>query len=147
MISLGSCTLKLNAVSEMIPVTWGEFYEPHPFAPVEQMEGYRNLFTDLKNLLREITGFSGVSLQPNAGAQGEYAGLMIIRKFHLENGEKNRNVCLIPSSAHGTNPASAQMAGMKVVVIECDKEGNIDIEKLKIKAKENSQNLSALMVT
>ena len=147
MISLGSCTMKLNAVSEMIPVTWGEFYEPHPFAPVEQMEGYRNLFTDLKNWLREITGFSGVSLQPNAGAQGEYAGLMVIRKYHLENGEKDRNVCLIPSSAHGTNPASAQMAGMKVVVVSCDKEGNVDIEDLKSKSKEYSKNLSALMVT
>jgi glycine dehydrogenase len=147
MISLGSCTMKLNAVSEMIPVTWGEFYEPHPFAPVEQMEGYRNLFTDLKNWLREITGFSGVSLQPNAGAQGEYAGLMVIRKYHLENGDKDRNVCLIPSSAHGTNPASAQMAGMKVVVINCDKNGNVDLEDLKIKAKQHSKNLSALMVT
>jgi len=147
MISLGSCTMKLNAVSEMIPVTWGGFYEPHPFAPVEQMEGYRNLFTDLKNWLREITGFSGVSLQPNAGAQGEYAGLMIIRKYHLERGDKNRNVCLIPNSAHGTNPASAQMAGMHVVVVGCDKDGNIDLEELKTKAKEHSKNLSALMVT
>ena len=147
MISLGSCTMKLNAVSEMIPVTWGVFYEPHPFAPVEQMEGYRNLFTDLKNWLREITGFSGVSLQPNAGAQGEYAGLMIIRKYHLERGDKNRNVCLIPNSAHGTNPASAQMAGMNVVVVGCDKDGNIDLKELKTKAKEHSKNLSALMVT
>jgi len=147
MISLGSCTMKLNAVSEMIPVTWGGFYEPHPFAPVEQMEGYRNLFTDLKNWLREITGFSGVSLQPNAGAQGEYAGLMIIRKYHLERGDKNRNVCLIPNSAHGTNPASAQMAGMNVVVVGCDKDGNIDLKELKTKAKEHSKNLSALMVT
>ena len=147
MISLGSCTMKLNAVSEMIPVTWNEFYEPHPFAPVEQMEGYRNLFTDLKNWLREITGFSGVSLQPNAGAQGEFAGLMIIRKYHSENGDKDRNVCLIPSSAHGTNPASAQMAGMKVVVIACDKDGNIDFEDLKSKAEQYSKNLSALMVT
>ena len=147
MISLGSCTMKLNAVSEMIPVTWNEFYEPHPFAPVEQMEGYRNLFTDLKNWLREITGFSGVSLQPNAGAQGEFAGLMIIRKYHSENGDKDRNVCLIPSSAHGTNPASAQMSGMKVVVIACDKDGNVDFEDLKSKAEQYSKNLSALMVT
>ena len=106
-----------------------------------------NLFTDLKNWLREITGFSGVSLQPNAGAQGEYAGLMVIRKYHLENGDKERNVCLIPSSAHGTNPASAQMAGMKVVVIGCDKNGNVDLKELKTKAKEYSKNLSALMVT
>ena len=147
MISLGSCTMKLNAVSEMIPITWNEFYEPHPFAPVEQMEGYRNLFTDLKNWLREITGFSGVSLQPNAGAQGEFAGLMIIRKYHSENGDENRNVCLIPSSAHGTNPASAQMSGMKVVVIACDKDGNVDFEDLKSKAEQYSKNLSALMVT
>jgi glycine dehydrogenase len=147
MISLGSCTMKLNAVSEMIPITWNEFYEPHPFAPVEQMEGYRNLFTDLKNWLREITGFSGVSLQPNAGAQGEFAGLMIIRKYHSENGDKDRNVCLIPSSAHGTNPASAQMSGMKIVVIACDKDGNIDFEDLKSKAEQYSKNLSTLMVT
>jgi len=147
MISLGSCTMKLNAVSEMIPITWNEFYEPHPFAPVEQMEGYRNLFTDLKNWLREISGFSGVSLQPNAGAQGEFAGLMIIRKYHSENGEENRNICLIPSSAHGTNPASAQMSGMKVVVIACDKDGNVDFEDLKSKAEQYSKNLSALMVT
>ncbi|MAH02757.1 MAG: glycine dehydrogenase (aminomethyl-transferring) [Candidatus Pelagibacter sp.] len=147
MISLGSCTMKLNAVSEMIPITWNEFYEPHPFAPVEQMEGYRNLFTDLKNWLREISGFSGVSLQPNAGAQGEFAGLMIIRKYHSKNGEENRNICLIPSSAHGTNPASAQMSGMKVVVIACDKDGNVDFEDLKSKAEQYSKNLSALMVT
>jgi len=111
------------------------------------MEGYRNLFTDLKNWLREISGFSGVSLQPNAGAQGEFAGLMIIRKYHSENGEENRNICLIPSSAHGTNPASAQMSGMKVVVIACDKDGNVDFEDLKSKAEQYSKNLSALMVT
>ena len=147
MIALGSCTMKLNAVAEMIPVTWREFSEPHPFAPVEQMEGYRTLFTDLKNWLRSITGFSGVSLQPNAGAQGEFAGLMVIKKYHENNGDKNRNVCLIPSSAHGTNPASAQMVGMKVVVIKCDEHGNVDIEDLKEKATTHSENLSALMVT
>jgi glycine dehydrogenase len=147
MIALGSCTMKLNAVSEMIPVTWKEFSQPHPFSPVEQMDGYRELFTDLKNWLRSITGFSGVSLQPNAGAQGEFAGLMVIRKFHEKNGELNRNVCLIPSSAHGTNPASAQMVGMKVVVIKCDEFGNVDYEDLKKKAEEHSQNLAALMVT
>jgi glycine dehydrogenase len=147
MIALGSCTMKLNAVAEMIPVTWREFSEPHPFAPVEQMEGYRTLFTDLKNWLRSITGFSGVSLQPNAGAQGEFAGLMVIKKYHEKNGDKNRNVCLIPSSAHGTNPASAQMVGMKVVVIKCDEYGNVDIEDLKEKAKTHSENLAALMVT
>ena len=147
MIALGSCTMKLNAVSEMIPVTWKEFSQPHPFSPVEQMDGYRELFTDLKNWLRSITGFSGVSLQPNAGAQGEFAGLMVIRKFHEKNGETNRNVCLIPSSAHGTNPASAQMVGMKVVVVKCDQYGNVDYEDLKNKAEEHSENLAALMVT
>jgi glycine dehydrogenase len=147
MIALGSCTMKLNAVSEMIPVTWKEFSQPHPFSPVEQMDGYRELFTDLKNWLRSITGFSGVSLQPNAGAQGEFAGLMVIRKFHKKNDEGNRNVCLIPSSAHGTNPASAQMVGMKVVVVKCDEFGNVDFEDLKKKADEHSNNLAALMVT
>ena len=147
MIALGSCTMKLNSASEMTPVTWREFSQPHPFTPVEQMEGYRNLFTDLKNWLRSITGFSGVSLQPNAGAQGEFAGLAVIRKFHEKNEQTNRKICLIPSSAHGTNPASAQMAGMKVVVIDCDKHGNIDFKDLKKKAEENSENLGALMVT
>ena len=147
MIALGSCTMKLNAVAEMIPISWREFSEPHPFVPIEQMEGFRTLFTDLKNWLRSITGFSGVSLQPNAGAQGEYAGLMVIRKYHIERGEKNRNVCLIPSSAHGTNPASAQMVGMKVVVVNCDKEGNVDFEDLKNKSELHSENLGALMVT
>jgi len=147
MIALGSCTMKLNSVSEMIPVTWKEFSQPHPFSPIEQMDGFRELFTDLKNWLRSITGFSGVSLQPNAGAQGEFAGLMVIRKFHEKNGEKNRNVCLIPSSAHGTNPASAQMVGMKVVVVNCDQNGNVDYDDLKKKAEEHSDNLAALMVT
>jgi len=147
MIALGSCTMKLNAVAEMIPVTWREFSEPHPFAPLEQMEGYRTLFTDLKNWLRSITGFSGVSLQPNAGAQGEFAGLMVIRKFHEKNGDANRNVCLIPNSAHGTNPASAQMVGMKVVVVNCDKHGNVDFEDLKNKVDTHKANLAALMVT
>jgi len=147
MIALGSCTMKLNAVAEMIPITWREFSEPHPFVPIEQMEGFRTLFTDLKNWLRSITGFSGVSLQPNAGAQGEYAGLMVIRKYHLERGESNRKVCLIPSSAHGTNPASAQMVGMKVVVVNCDKQGNVDFEDLNKKVEAHSENLGALMVT
>jgi len=147
MIALGSCTMKLNAVAEMIPISWREFSEPHPFVPVEQMEGFRTLFTDLKNWLRSITGFSGVSLQPNAGAQGEYAGLMVIRKYHLKRGEKNRNICLIPSSAHGTNPASAQMTGMKVIVVNCDKEGNVDFSDLKKKVETHSENLAALMVT
>ena len=147
MIALGSCTMKLNSVSEMIPVTWKEFSQPHPFSPVEQVDGFRELFTDLKNWLRSITGFSGVSLQPNAGAQGEFAGLMVIRKFHEKNGEKNRNVCLIPNSAHGTNPASAQMVGMKVVVVNCDQYGNVDYEDLKKKVEKHSNNLAALMVT
>src|SRR6056300_612888 len=147
MIAIGSCTMKLNAVAEMIPVTWPEFSEPHPFAPVEQMEGYRTLFTDLKNWLRSVTGFSGVSLQPNAGAQGEFAGLMVIKKYHEQNGDTNRNVGLIPSSAHETNPASAQMVGMKVVVIKCDEHGNVHINDLKEKAEIHKDNLAALMVT
>jgi len=147
MIALGSCTMKLNAVAEMIPVTWPEFGSLHPFAPIEQTQGYQTLFNDLKQMLSEITGFTGISLQPNAGAQGEYAGLMTIRKFHLANGDTDRNICLIPSSAHGTNPASAQMAGMKVVVINCDNEGNVDIKDLEAKAILHSKNLAALMVT
>ena len=137
MIALGSCTMKLNAAAEMIPISWKEFAEPHPFVPVEQMEGFRDLFTDLKNWLRSITGFSGVSLQPNAGAQGEYAGLMVIRKYHLDRDEAHRNICLIPSSAHGTNPASAQMVGMKVVVVNCDKEGNVDFDDLEKKVEQH----------
>ncbi len=147
MIALGSCTMKLNAVAEMIPVTWPEFGGIHPFAPVDQVKGYMKMFDDLENMLSEITGFTGISLQPNAGAQGEYAGLMVIRKFHIENGDKDRNVCLIPSSAHGTNPASAQMAGMKVVVVNCDTDGNVDLADLTKKAEMHSSNLAALMVT
>ena len=147
MIALGSCTMKLNAVAEMIPVTWPEFGALHPFAPVSQAQGYQTLFDDLKKMLSEATGFSGISLQPNAGAQGEYAGLMVIRKFHIHNGDHHRNICLIPSSAHGTNPASAQMAGMKVVVVNCDHEGNVDINDLKTKAELHSKQLAALMVT
>jgi glycine dehydrogenase len=147
MIALGSCTMKLNAVAEMIPVTWPEFGDIHPFAPVNQAKGYMKMFDDLEQMLSEITGFTGISLQPNAGAQGEYAGLMVIRKFHIENGDMDRNVCLIPSSAHGTNPASAQMAGMKVVVVNCDVDGNVDLEDLTKKAEEHSNNLAALMVT
>jgi len=147
MIALGSCTMKLNAVAEMIPVTWPEFGALHPFAPTQQSQGYQALFNDLKQMLSEITGFSGISLQPNAGAQGEYAGLMVIRKFHINNGDLDRNICLIPSSAHGTNPASAQMAGMKVVVVNCDHEGNVDVNDLKAKAELHSKNLAALMVT
>ena len=147
MIALGSCTMKLNAVAEMIPVTWPEFGGIHPFAPVDQVKGYIKMFDDLEKMLSEITGFTGISLQPNAGAQGEYAGLMVIRKYHIENGDKDRNVCLIPSSAHGTNPASAQMAGMKVVVVNCDTDGNVDLADLTKKAETHSSNLAALMVT
>ncbi len=147
MIALGSCTMKLNATAEMIPISWKEFALPHPFVPTDQMKGYKILFNDLIKDLKEITGFDSVSLQPNSGAQGEYAGLMTIRAFHKNNNEANRNVCLIPNSAHGTNPASAQMSGMKVVVVNCDDNGNIDLEDLKNKSKKYSKDLAALMVT
>ncbi|WP_341226836.1 aminomethyl-transferring glycine dehydrogenase [uncultured Arcticibacterium sp.] len=147
MISLGSCTMKLNATAEMIPVTWPEIGGLHPFAPANQTEGYHELFKNLQDWLAEITGFDAVSLQPNSGAQGEYAGLMVIRAFHESRGDTERNIALIPSSAHGTNPASAVMAGMKVVVTACDDNGNIDLEDLKLKAKEHSENLACLMVT
>lgn len=147
MISLGSCTMKLNATSEMIPVTWREFGGIHPFAPKEQAEGYYEMFENLEDWLKAITGFDAVSLQPNSGAQGEYAGLMTIRAYHFANGDDHRNVVLIPSSAHGTNPASGVMAGMKVVVTKCDENGNIDVEDLRANAEKHSANLSALMVT
>jgi glycine dehydrogenase len=147
MIALGSCTMKLNATAELIPITWKEFSLPHPFVPTDQMEGYKILFEDLINDLKEITGFDAVSLQPNSGAQGEYAGLMTIRKFHQNNKQSNRNICLIPDSAHGTNPASAQMSGMKVVVVNCDEDGNVDIVDLKNKAQKYAKELAALMVT
>ena len=147
MIPLGSCTMKLNATTEMIGVTWPEFASIHPFVPVNQAKGYKHLFDDLSNWLGDITGLPGVSLQPNSGAQGEYAGLMVIRAFHLSQGESNRNVCLIPESAHGTNPASAIMCGMEVIVVKCDSKGNIDIEDLKNKAQKHQNNLAALMIT
>lgn len=147
MIPLGSCTMKLNATTEMIPVTWPEFSKLHPFAPLEQTQGYMELIKQLEGWICEITGFSGCSLQPNAGSQGEYAGLLAIQKYHAQRGESHRNICLIPSSAHGTNPASAVMAGMKVVVVKCDEQGNVDLEDLKSKAELHSKNLSALMVT
>jgi glycine dehydrogenase len=147
MIALGSCTMKLNATAELIPITWKEFSLPHPFVPTEQMKGYQHLFKDLINDLKEITGFDAVSLQPNSGAQGEYAGLMTIRKYHKQNKQENRNVCLIPDSAHGTNPASAQMSGMRVVVVNCDDDGNVDIKDLEEKAENHSKDLAALMVT
>jgi len=147
MISLGSCTMKLNATAEMIPVTWPEFGGIHPFAPVTQTAGYQELFANLTEWLSEITGFADTSLQPNSGAQGEYAGLMVIRAYHESRGDHHRNVAIIPTSAHGTNPASAVMAGMKVVLVQCDEKGNIDVEDLKAKAEANSDNLSSLMVT
>ncbi|MBC8023407.1 MAG: aminomethyl-transferring glycine dehydrogenase, partial [Burkholderiales bacterium] len=147
MIPLGSCTMKLNATSEMIPVSWREFAHIHPFAPPEQWRGYRSLIEGLEERLAKATGYAAVSIQPNAGSQGEYAGLLIIRRWHESRGEGHRNVCLIPSSAHGTNPASAQMAGMRVVVVGCDPAGNVDLADLERKAAEHAANLAAIMVT
>ncbi|WP_392480250.1 aminomethyl-transferring glycine dehydrogenase [Nostoc sp. C110] len=147
MIPLGSCTMKLNATAEMIPVSWEEFGKIHPFAPASQTQGYQILFQQLEAWLAEITGFAGISLQPNAGSQGEYAGLLVIRQYHENRGEAHRNVCLIPTSAHGTNPASAVMCGMKVVAVACDSQGNIDVDDLKAKAEKHSNELAALMVT
>ncbi len=147
MIPLGSCTMKLNATAEMIPVTWSEFGNIHPFVPLEQITGYQKLFKDLEEWLAEITGFAGISLQPNAGSQGEYAGLQVIRQYHHKNNQTQRNICLIPESAHGTNPASAVMCGMKVVAVKCDSEGNIDLADLKTKAQKHSDQLAAIMVT
>jgi glycine dehydrogenase len=147
MISLGSCTMKLNAAAEMLPLSDPRWGGMHPFVPVEQVQGYRIMLENLENLLTEITGFAGTSLQPNSGAQGEYSGLMVIRAYHASRGEGHRNICLIPSSAHGTNPASAVMAGMKVVVTKATEEGNIDVEDLRAKAIEHQDNLAALMVT
>ena len=147
MIPLGSCTMKLNATTEMVGVAWPEFGELHPFAPQDQANGYKKLFDDLIAWLADITGLPGVSLQPNSGAQGEYAGLMVIRAFHTSKGSTDRTVCLIPESAHGTNPASAIMCGMKVVVIKCDNDGNIDFDDLKAKAEHHQKNLAALMIT
>ena len=147
MIPLGSCTMKLNAAVEMLPITWPEFGKLHPFAPLKQANGYQTIFNDLEVWLGEITGFAGISLQPNAGSQGEYAGLLVIRAYHEHRGETHRNICLIPTSAHGTNPASAVMAGMKVVAVACDKDGNIDVTDLRAKAEAHKSNLAALMVT
>ena len=147
MIPLGSCTMKLNAASEMIPVGWEEFSNIHPYAPEDQVAGYKTLIEDLEITLTEITGYAAVSLQPNAGSQGEYAGLLAIDAFHRSNGDQQRKICLIPESAHGTNPASAQMAGMRVVPISCDKKGNIDIENLKEQAVQYSEELAAIMIT
>ncbi len=147
MISLGSCTMKLNAASEMIPLSWSEWNSIHPFVPIDQAQGYHQVINKLENYLSEITGFSATSLQPNSGAQGEYSGLMVIKSYLNKMGEEHRNICLIPSSAHGTNPASAIMAGLKVVVIGTDERGNIDIDDLKLKIEEHKDNLAALMIT
>ena len=147
MIPLGSCTMKLNAVAEMIPITWREFAHLHPFAPVDQTEGYREMIGELERMLCAVTGYDAVSLQPNAGSQGEYAGLLIIRTYHASRGEAHRDVCLIPASAHGTNPASAQMAGMRVVVVACDDQGNVDLADLRAKAEVHRDDLAAIMVT
>ncbi|ACA88224.1 aminomethyl-transferring glycine dehydrogenase [Shewanella woodyi] len=147
MISLGSCTMKLNAATEMMPITWPEFGNMHPFCPQDQAQGYAQLLGELSEWLVDITGYDAVSLQPNSGAQGEYAGLLAIKQYHESRGDAHRNICLIPSSAHGTNPASAQLAGMKIVVTACDKAGNIDMEDLKAKAAEVADNLSCIMVT
>jgi glycine dehydrogenase len=147
MIPLGSCTMKLNATTEMMPLSWPEVSKLHPFAPVEQTKGYQILFKQLEAWLAEITGFAAVSLQPNAGSQGEYAGLLVIREYQKQRGQPHRNVCLIPTSAHGTNPASAIMAGMKVVPVQCDARGNIDVADLRAKAEAHRHDLAALMVT
>jgi glycine dehydrogenase len=147
MIPLGSCTMKLNATSEMIPITWPEFAQPHPFAPADQLQGYALLDEQLRAWLCQATGYAGISLQPNAGSQGEYAGLLVIRAYHAARGESHRNICLIPASAHGTNPASAQMVGMTVVVVACDAQGNVDMLDLKAKCEQHSANLATVMIT
>ncbi|MDP1896148.1 MAG: aminomethyl-transferring glycine dehydrogenase, partial [Hydrogenophaga sp.] len=147
MIPLGSCTMKLNATSEMIPITWPEFAHVHPFAPADQLQGYQQLDEELRAWLCQATGYAGISLQPNAGSQGEYAGLLAIQGYHASRGESHRNICLIPSSAHGTNPASAQMVGLQVVVTKCDENGNVDMADLKAKCEQHSANLAAVMIT
>ena len=147
MIPLGSCTMKLNAAAEMIPVTWPEFAKPHPFTPVDQMQGYQEMIGELEHMLKSILGFDAISMQPNSGAQGEYAGLLAIRKYHDDRDESRRNVCLIPTSAHGTNPASARMLGMQVVLVGCDDGGNIDVEDLRRQASAHADTLAALMIT
>src|SRR6266704_3208356 len=139
--------MKLNATSQMLPVTWPEFGQIHPFAPAEQTTGYREMIDQLEAMLVAATGYAAVSLQPNAGSQGEYAGLLIIHAYHASRGEAHRNVCLIPASAHGTNPASAQMAGMQVVVVACDQDGNVDLGDLEAKAAQHRASLAAIMAT
>src|SRR6202030_2996591 len=147
MIPLGSCTMKLNATAEMIPLTWPEFGNLHPFAPRAQAQGYHALFQRLEQWLCDITGYDAISLQPNSGAQGEYAGLLAVRGYHAARNEPHRRVCLIPSSAHGTNPASASMAGMEVVVVACDARGDVDVDDLRAKAAKHSSDLAAVMIT
>jgi glycine dehydrogenase len=147
MIPLGSCTMKLNGTAEMLPITWPEFSAIHPFAPLDQAEGYRHLLGELSTWLAEITGFEAVSLQPNAGSQGEYAGLLTIKKYHAARGQGHRKVCLIPASAHGTNPASAHLAGLDVMVVGCDASGNVDLDDLRAKASAHAADLAALMIT
>ena len=147
MIPLGSCTMKLNAASAMMPVIWPEFCDIHPFVPKEQIPGYYELINEMCETLCEITGFKAISFQPNSGAQGEYAGLMVIRAYFLNKGETERNVVIIPSSAHGTNPASASLAGMKVVIVKCDEAGNVDVTDLREKAENHKENLAAFMIT
>jgi len=147
MIPLGSCTMKLNATSEMIPITWPEFAQPHPFAPADQLQGFKLLDEQLRAWLCQATGYAGISLQPNAGSQGEYAGLLVIRAYHAAKGQGHRTICLIPASAHGTNPASAQMVGLQVVVVACDDQGNVDMADLQAKCEAHSANLAAVMIT
>src|SRR4029077_11283925 len=147
MIPLGSCTMKLNATAEMIPITLPGFAEIHPFAPADQTTGYKTMIDRLTEWLTAATGFAGVSIQPNAGSQGEYAGLLAIRAWHESRGQGGRDVCLIPSSAHGTNPASAAMAGYRVVVVGCDRDGNVDLSDLRAKAAQHADRLAALMIT
>ncbi|WP_432470506.1 aminomethyl-transferring glycine dehydrogenase [Amphritea sp. HPY] len=147
MIALGSCTMKLNATAEMIPVSWPEFGNMHPFAPIDQAAGYSEMINSLEDMLKAITGFDAICMQPNSGAQGEYAGLLAIRNYHIANGDDHRNICLIPSSAHGTNPASAALADMKVVIVGCDDQGNVDMDDMRAKAEQHADNLSCLMIT
>ena len=147
MIPLGSCTMKLNATSEMIPITWPEFAQVHPYAPAEQLAGYAELNEQLCAWLSQATGYAGISLQPNAGSQGEYAGLLAIRAWHASRGDTARTVCLIPESAHGTNPASAHMAGLRVVVTKCDADGNVDLADLEVKCRQHADALACVMIT
>ena len=147
MIPLGSCTMKLNATTEMLPITWPEFAGLHPFAPADQTTGYQAMLAELDHMLLECTGYDAISMQPNAGSQGEYAGLLAIRRYHQSRGDQQRKVCLIPSSAHGTNPASAALAGLEVVIVECDHRGNVDLDDLRIKAGRHKDDLACIMVT